>query len=390
MIIFGAGILGEVTYYACRKVGIRVDAFMDDRIKGPLLGLPVIRTKELEYLYPKAQFYLTSPNIDDMVRPLRSMGYDDWKSCGEVLRGFDISGIDFLSIDGSNKSSKYSTEHVKYLVRTALHHHDNYLHPERLTVQSIDLVITERCSMKCRDCSNLMQYYEHPENADLNEMMETIDTICANMDEIYEFRVIGGEPFMNKDLHLVVEKLTAQPKVKKVSIFTNATIMPREHQWAALEHEKVYFFITEYVLSRKHEELILALAARGIPYVSETANGWTECAALDKRNRTVQENEIVFQQCCAKNLATLADGRLYRCPFAAHAAKLHAVPDYKEDYLIVANADREQIRTFLRGKSFIETCDHCNGRSYGAPVIEAAIQTAKPLKFVRYEHGAIH
>ena len=31
----------------------------------------------------------------------------------------------------------------------------------------MDVVITERCSLKCKDCANLMQYYEKPQNSDL-------------------------------------------------------------------------------------------------------------------------------------------------------------------------------------------------------------------------------
>ena len=31
-----------------------------------------------------------------------------------------------------------------------------------LKVKSLDVVLTERCSLKCVDCSNLMQYYEKP------------------------------------------------------------------------------------------------------------------------------------------------------------------------------------------------------------------------------------
>ena len=41
----------------------------------------------------------------------------------------------------------------------------------------------------------------------------------------------GGEPFMNKEVHLVVEKLTSKTNVHKVSIFTKATIVPRETQF---------------------------------------------------------------------------------------------------------------------------------------------------------------
>src|SRR3990167_1498518 len=385
MIIFGAGVIGEATLHACRAKGIMVECFLDSRIKGSLLGVPI--AKEVHGL---ASFYLTSPNIQDMIDPLKRMGYTKWKSCGEVLHDFDISVIDFQSINGSNQSSKYTTEHVKYLIRTCLHHHDNYMHPERLAVQSIDLIITERCSMKCKDCSNLMQYYEKPENADLNEMLATIDSISEKMDEIYEIRVIGGEPFMNKDWHLVVEKLTAQAKIKKVSIFTNATIVPREHQWAALAHEKVRLFITDYdALSRNLRPLLAGLGERDIAYVSEKANGWTDCAALDKHNRSWDEQEAIWKDCCAKNLATLADGRLYRCPFSANAAKLGALPDHKDDYLIVAEATREEIRSFLRDKPFINACDYCNIRSYGDAVITPAIQTKIPMKYIKYPKGSL-
>ena len=383
MIIFGAGVIGEATLHACRAKGIPVEAFLDDRIVGPLCGVPIIHTRDLT-APSDARFILTSPNIADMIDRLDALGYERWKSCGEVLHDFDISPYVFVSLNGDSQSSRYTDEHIKYLIRTCLHHHDNYMHPERLTVQSIDLIVTERCSMKCRDCSNLMQYYETPQNADLNEMLATIDRICGEMDEIYEFRVIGGEPFMNKEWHLVVEKLTEQPNVQKVSIFTNATILPREHQWQALQHGKVRLFITEYNLSRKLQPLIAELETRGIAFVSERANGWTDCAALEKHNRTVPEQEDIFRQCCAKNLATLADGKLYRCPFAANAAKLHAVPDYTDDYLVVAEASKKQIRTFLRGKTYIESCDHCNGRSYGDPVITPAIQTAKPLTYQKW------
>ena len=389
MMIFGAGVIGEATLHACKANGIHIDAFVDDRINGPLLGVRVLKTQELKSWPFENKFYLTSPNISDMIVPLEKARFNNWCSCGEVLRDFDISGIEFQSINGSNESSKYSTEHVKYLIATCLHHHDNYLHPERLTVQSVDLMITEKCSMKCRDCSNLMQYYEHPENADMAEMLAMIDGLCDKMDEIYEFRVIGGEPFMHKELHTVVSHVCAKTNVLKVSIFTNATIVPRDHQWDALRHEKVYFFITDYdTLSRNIRPLVAALEERKIAYVSEKANGWTDCASLEKHNRTKEQNEALWTACCAKNLATLADGRLYRCPFAANAAKLGAVPDYTGDYLAVDGASRDQIRSFLRDKTMIDTCDHCNGRSYDAPVIKAGIQTKVPLKYVRYAHGA--
>ena len=159
-----------------------------------------------------------------------------------------------------------------------------------------------------------------------------------------------------------------------------------------MSHPKVRFFITEYALSRNLHPLVEALKQRGIAYVSEEANGWTDCAALGRHRRTDEAQRAIFDACCAKNLATLHDGILFRCPFSANAAKLQAIPDYKEDYLIVRDASKEEIRSFLRDKPYINACDHCSGRSYGDEVITPGIQTKIPLKYFKYERtdGAIN
>ena len=34
---------------------------------------------------------------------------------------------------------------------------------------SLDVVITECCTLRCRNCANLMQYYHNPENTDADE-----------------------------------------------------------------------------------------------------------------------------------------------------------------------------------------------------------------------------
>ena len=129
-------------------------------------------------------------------------------------------------------------------------------------------------------------------------------------------------------------------------------------------------------LSKELEDLIVGLPAEEQAPLR---------ASLEKHDRTQAENEALWTACCAKNLATLADGRLYRCPFAANAAKLRAVPDYREDYLMVETAGREEVRAFLRDKTMIQTCDHCNGRSYGDKVIEPALQTKKPLAYIKWQ-----
>ena len=48
---------------------------------------------------------------------------------------------------------------------------------------------------------------------------------CIN--KIHEFRVIGGDPFMHKEMHKVVDRLKKYDQVEKIVIYTNATIIPK-------------------------------------------------------------------------------------------------------------------------------------------------------------------
>lgn len=383
-IIFGAGVIGEALFYACMAAGIKVDGFCDDKIKGQVCGLDVIHSSALKAQHSDAVFFIASANIKDMVDRLSDLGYSKWHSCGVLLREFDLSQAPL----GPNT---FTPEHLEYKVSSCVLCHDNYLNPNRLFVQSVDIIITEKCSMKCKDCSNLMQYYEKPINVELNETLETIDAFCRVMDEIYEFRIIGGEPFMNKELHLVVERLIQEPKVKKIAIFTNGTILPRETQIGSLQNNKVALHITDYdELSKKLTPLIELLHTQGIAYFAQKAEGWTDCSSLDKHNRSLERGREVFQECCAKNLATLSEGRLYRCPFHANGARLKAIPDVDGDYIDflekpVASMDagemRKKLREFLVEKTYIEACDYCNGRPYGATRIIPAIQIEKPMAY---------
>ena len=92
---------------------------------------------------------------------------------------------------------------------------EDYVTNNKRVLKSIDVQITEKCSLRCKDCSNLMQYYERPVNDDLDKMFLALDRFIECIDKIYEFRVLGGDPFMNKELHKIIDKLVSYKKVSR-------------------------------------------------------------------------------------------------------------------------------------------------------------------------------
>ena len=386
VIIFGAGTVGEALFYACGEEGINVETFCDNNISKAglrLCDVEILLASKLKTRYKDAIFLIAAADIKDVVEQLNALGYSKWHPSGLLLRDFDLSRYQFNA----------STEFVEFTVSTCLLCHDGYLNPDKLFLRSVDLIITERCSLKCRDCSNLMQYYDDPKDCDINDLIRSIDAFCAVIDGLNEFRVIGGEPFMNKEINLVIKRLIDEPKVRKIVIYTNGTIIPRNHL-ECLKNDKVLFIITDYgALSRKLNELVLWLRENNIAYHILEVQGWSDCAEIKDHQRNDEQKREIFTACCAKNLITLSDGKLFRCPFVANAFRLRAVPDYKDDYINIiqgfrCDADirgmKKSIKSFLLEKEFLETCNYCKGRALEAPAdLMPAIQIKKPLKYER-------
>ena len=55
----------------------------------------------------------------------------------------------------------------------------------------------------------------------------SLDKIMSVIDSIDEFRVLGGDPFMNKEMYKVINKLDAYNSGARIAIYTNGQIIPR-------------------------------------------------------------------------------------------------------------------------------------------------------------------
>lgn len=390
VIIFGASMAGEVIFYHCKELGIKVSAFCDNNINKTgrdYCGIPVIHTKALVADYAEANLVIAVADIEDIITQVEGLGYSHWYPGNVFLK----------SINTFQNAYSGSAEYVDYVVKTCIHCQDSYIQPDRLFLRSVDVIITERCSLKCVNCSNLMQYYERPQNCETTQLLDSISNLCNVVDEINEFRVIGGEPFMNKDVHIITEALVKESKVLNVVIYTNGTILPKPEQIQGMNDAKVLVLITDYgELSRNLDPLVENLSAAGIRYYVGKAGGWTDCSTIAKHNRHVDELKTLFTECCAKNTFTFSDDKFFRCPFSANIERLGHIPVNSEDRFDLALAMKSgwdesfikrQLRAFINKMEYMSVCDYCNGRSFDAPEIEPAKQIKR---FLKLDFSQIH
>jgi hypothetical protein len=387
VIISGAGVVGEILLSVCQKEGIPVEGFCDTSIKvaqSGFCGLEVIYTPDLKTRYQDATILISVAAIRDVVNLLHRLDFVNWYAGGLLLEDFATT----------QSASGGAIDYTKFAVENCILCHKGFLNPDRLFLRSIDLIITERCSLRCNDCSNLMQYYKNPKNCDTSILLKSIDALCTVVDEVMDFRVIGGEAFMNREWPIIVRRLINECMAKRVVLYANGTIIPRRDDLQYLKNDKALVIITDYgALSKKLLELVETLGSHEIAYHVLKVEDWLDCSSITPHNRGLEQNKELFRFCCAKNMASLSDGKLFRCPYAANAVRLSAVPDYKGDYINLfeepldeANIlkTKKKVGDYLFHKDCMETCDFCKGRPLSGVEVKPAVQVDKPLDYHQY------
>ena len=244
--------------------------------------------------------------------------------------------------------------------------------------------------MKCKDCSNLMQYYEKPVNVDSRTLESNIEILLKAVDAIDDVRIIGGEPFLYNELPSLFKILTQSEKVYRITVYSNATFVPKPQILKALKNKKIEVEITDYdYLSKNHNEMIEAFNENKINYITHKPQNWTDSARIVKNDKSHSQLKEMFDRCCVNDVLSLLHGRIYHCPFSANAHNLKAIESDKLDWIDLddcknPNELRVHLMNFYFGRDYQAACKYCLGRDFSQPKVTPALQTKNviPLNIV--------
>lgn len=256
----------------------------------------------------------------------------------------------------------------------------NLLTGRKFYVPYTELPLTMRCTLRCKECANLMQYYEKPYDVPLEVNIAAMEKLLECVDGIFLFGLIGGEPFLYPKLVEIIRFLLAQKKIDHIMLTTNGTVIPDGSVLSALSDRRVSVTISDYGdISRNKKKLVEELERYGVKYRIVWESGdeqWFKCSGMSGRGRTDAELRHQFLQ-CTMTCRTILNGKLHWCPRSAHGTDLSFVAQRKEDYVDlleqgISNQEmKKRIHNFLREeKDYIMACDHCD---LGTPYLESAV-----------------
>ena len=375
VVVFGASILGKIVLDSLDILNVRPVCFCDNDLKKQrelFHGYEVISLEKLCIEHPEAIVIIAADRyFDEINQQLIEADFKNIFSDADV-----ISCIDFNKI--SSKRLKNIIWHLAKLEKLS----EIWEQPgSSFNISRLNVVVTSRCTLSCEHCSSLMPYYKKQSDFDTSKILASLDRIISCVDLIYHVELLGGEPFLNKNLPQITKHLLDSGKILHIDIITNGTILPSDRILEKLKHDSISVVIDDYgKLSRKTNVLSNSLKRLGIDSRVNKHWAWADLGGFELRKYSDTHLTNLFSNCNFNSCTELLDGILYRCPRSSHGTKTKLIPEYKMDFVQLLDPSEnddllsERISSFMKDKKFIFACDHCNGNTIDSLTLTPAEQ----------------
>jgi hypothetical protein len=248
-------------------------------------------------------------------------------------------------------------------------------HP--VVIPRIMIMPSTRCNMRCKGCSSLFPYFEHPADIGIEQLKNDINVFFGVIDECIRL-TIGGEPFLYPKLKELLEFLIWIPNLSGIYLVTNSTILPKDELFPLLQNPKVYIQISDYGHIEKMSRLASLFEAKGVHFDVLSEQTWTDMGDTHFRNKDAETLRYEYLNCeQGRVIKAIFNGRLYIC---ARSARMHALGAYSSDHDCVelsgTDTREETLAKLCRiyYTEYADACNYCDLGKFPAKHIPAGVQ----------------
>lgn len=244
-------------------------------------------------------------------------------------------------------------------------------------IPRVDIAVTQRCTLNCTHCNMYVPFVDNPADEKLDLILSDIDTLFNNNRYVGFVHLVGGEPFMFKNLSKVIDKLNGYKKVGKLCdiwITTNGAVKYKEADLICALNANSRIFVTDYSasinkvaeLTQKNLKLLKQFFKKKI-VISEEKD-WIDFGDP----RIVYETDELklknhFEKCTVPYRG-LRDGRLYYCNLSIAASEAGFPQDIGASSISLTDASNEEILRYDLGdigRNYLSLCKSCSGCNTG-------------------------
>lgn len=240
----------------------------------------------------------------------------------------------------------------------------------------IEMIITNKCNLRCRYCSNLIPHYTAGSHETLDTVKKWIDLICERATKVFRLKIHGGEPLLHPDLARIIKHACSKENIVDVRISTNGTIVPSHELLHEMRNEKFRLHISDYSASCgiELERLTNALTSVGVNYFVMQGEPWQDLGEIVSNNLDDVELATMVQECNMHKCSSFYSGKLYVCSRASNGDRLGLFKSQQDDYLDFERGfGFDEYYNFFEKTNF-SACRLCKGAVKGKNEIPAGEQ----------------
>lgn len=232
----------------------------------------------------------------------------------------------------------------------------------------LEIIVSSQCNLNCSNCDHFSpiadQYFLSEE-----ELLNYL-TIIQNSDIFYYLQkivLIGGEPFLNKNLlNLCIQINKILPNIK-IEILTNGLLLKDIPDKDKIEYSKIQNLsinITTYPINFNYQDLLSELKDKNINYNLLSSRLLFGQYLVKNKPTHLQFLHKKFKECTKFNLPvlTLFKNKLYFCPFAYGSQWANLKETYHDYILFDENISINKIELFCQNPK--DKCLYCSEESY--------------------------
>lgn len=371
IVIYGTTVGGKIIFQCLHRLGISVEFFCDRSKKyTKFCGVPVKEPSVLTQNKTYVVLIALTRSFSSAYQYMEQIGYQEVYCCKSLIQSKTIEEFEYA-------------ENEKELVADFLVKYSFYAGgctKEGIVFPSLEVFITERCTLRCRDCSHLIPRYQFPKDYEIQEIISNLKNVLKVAQKICDLIILGGEPVLHKDLYKLLEWAYSEKSVENITIVSNGTVMPNEELLSTMKKTGARLRLSNYgKYSTKLNEIIEMCDQRGITcFVNDEL--WTDMGDIYHHSYTKEEQREMFIDCPFGFDMLLLKNNIFRCAHVAHLNNLGAIDSYEHDSVDISKITEKNIEDKKRELQeyfqieYLEGCCYCNGIRNSIQGIEPAIQ----------------
>lgn len=389
VIIFGASRGGWYAMKVLEHYGVTVNAFADNdpNKHGEYCNYDVYSPKDIAAIFPGAIVFLGvfTPNAADTI--MEQLHVFNFYKIYYATAAFLFVYMTVVAGRICDKEVLAQSIHILFDNYSEGINHYGYTKDNYFVSPFVTGVITQKCSLRCKDCGQRIPYYKSPVHYSVESIVNDIQQYAKAFDVVPEISLHGGEPFLHPYITEIGKEVSRISNIVFVSFITNGTILPSDETLSRLATCGADIQQSDYgLLSKKQDEVFIACRRHNIYsdilYTNLNKMWTTRITSFRKYNRSPEENAMIYKKCISSKICCqIMDGELHRCPFSMHASHQGLFPRFNGDFVWLNEPNvpdevlKANVRSFLTQKEALSVCDYCVPA--GGSLVPPAIQLPK-------------